>query len=153
MPLVSVVLSFRNEAAVLDELIARLTKALESAQVAHELIFVNDASTDASLDLLLINPGPAHEAYQGLQQHTTAIEPPIWAGLTQPSSVAEDTPCASSTRTPSDSRPHTSPKWSLPNQSAWSPSSPTAIIRRHPRRSCRPQERLRLPFVRDCRNK
>lgn len=52
MPSVSVVLSFRNEAAVLDELIARLTTALASAHVSHELIFVNDASTDGSLELL-----------------------------------------------------------------------------------------------------
>jgi dolichol-phosphate mannosyltransferase len=52
MPIVSVVLSFRNEAPVLDELIARLTRALESSHVGHELIFVNDASSDGSLDIL-----------------------------------------------------------------------------------------------------
>lgn len=33
------------------------------------------------LDLLLVNPGPADEAYQGLKQHAAAIEPPVWAGL------------------------------------------------------------------------
>jgi dolichol-phosphate mannosyltransferase len=51
-PLVSVVLSFRNEAEVIPELIERLTKSLGDAGVEHELIFVNDASTDASLALL-----------------------------------------------------------------------------------------------------
>jgi radical SAM superfamily enzyme YgiQ (UPF0313 family) len=34
-----------------------------------------------ALDLLLVNPGPAEEAYQGLRQQAAAIEPPIWAGL------------------------------------------------------------------------
>jgi dolichol-phosphate mannosyltransferase len=51
-PLVSVVLSFRNEESVIQELIARLQQALRSAGVAYELIFVNDASTDGSLALL-----------------------------------------------------------------------------------------------------
>jgi dolichol-phosphate mannosyltransferase len=46
------VLSFRNEAAVIPELIDRLTKALDGAAIAHELVFVNDASTDASLAIL-----------------------------------------------------------------------------------------------------
>jgi dolichol-phosphate mannosyltransferase len=51
-PLLSVVLSFRNEADVIPELIDRLTKALDGAAIDHELIFVNDASTDDSLALL-----------------------------------------------------------------------------------------------------
>ena len=51
-PLVSVVLSFRNEEGVIPELIARLQQALRGAGVAYELIFVNDASTDGSLGLL-----------------------------------------------------------------------------------------------------
>jgi dolichol-phosphate mannosyltransferase len=51
-PLVSVVLSFRNEESVIQELIARLQQALRSAGAAYELIFVNDASTDGSLALL-----------------------------------------------------------------------------------------------------
>ncbi len=52
-PLVSVVLSFRNEEEVLTELIARLQKVLSSLPLDHELIFVNDASTDGSLALLM----------------------------------------------------------------------------------------------------
>jgi dolichol-phosphate mannosyltransferase len=45
-----VVLSFRNEAAVIPELLRRTTAAL--AALDYELIFVNDASVDDSLGLL-----------------------------------------------------------------------------------------------------
>jgi glycosyltransferase involved in cell wall biosynthesis len=51
-PTLSVVLSFRNEAEVIPELIGRLAKALDGAGIPFELIFVNDASTDASLAIL-----------------------------------------------------------------------------------------------------
>jgi dolichol-phosphate mannosyltransferase len=51
-PLVSVVLSFRNEEGVIPELIARLQQALSGAGLAYELVFVNDASSDGSLALL-----------------------------------------------------------------------------------------------------
>jgi dolichol-phosphate mannosyltransferase len=50
--MVSVVLSFRNEEAVLPELILRLQRALRGASLEYELVFVNDASTDRSLALL-----------------------------------------------------------------------------------------------------
>jgi dolichol-phosphate mannosyltransferase len=50
--LVSVVLSFRNEEEVIPELIARLQAALRGASLDYELIFVNDASTDASRAVL-----------------------------------------------------------------------------------------------------
>jgi dolichol-phosphate mannosyltransferase len=49
----SVILSFRNEAEVIPELIERLQRMFRSQPVRYELIFVNDASTDNSLDLLL----------------------------------------------------------------------------------------------------
>lgn len=55
--LLSIVFSFRNEAEVLPELI-RQTREVLSGEVqkgvlrGYELIFVNDASTDASLDIL-----------------------------------------------------------------------------------------------------
>jgi len=52
MALISVVLSFRNEAPLIPELIARVTGALAQTDCAHELIFVNDASTDQSLEIL-----------------------------------------------------------------------------------------------------
>jgi glycosyltransferase involved in cell wall biosynthesis len=50
--LVSIVLSFRNEAASIPELLDRLTRTLSQAAVRYELIFVDDASTDESLALL-----------------------------------------------------------------------------------------------------
>ena len=51
-PVVSVVLSFRNEAEVLPELLRRLTNVLASLRADYEVIFVNDASVDGSLALL-----------------------------------------------------------------------------------------------------
>ena len=51
--LISVVLSFRNEAEVLPELINRLEKVLNGLSVEYELIFVNDASSDNSKELLI----------------------------------------------------------------------------------------------------
>ena len=51
-PLVSVILSFRNEAEVIPELIARLQAALGPLPLDYELVFVNDDSTDGSRALL-----------------------------------------------------------------------------------------------------
>jgi len=53
MPLVSVVLSFRNEAENIPVLVARLTAMFAGQGVDYELIFVNDASTDRSLEVLV----------------------------------------------------------------------------------------------------
>lgn len=50
--LLSVVLSFRNEAEVIPELIDRLDEAITGAGLDYELIFVNDASTDRSRAIL-----------------------------------------------------------------------------------------------------
>lgn len=50
--MISVVLSFRNEEENISELVSRLQKALASTGMDHELIFVNDASTDGSLEIL-----------------------------------------------------------------------------------------------------
>lgn len=50
--MLSVVLSFRNEAETLPELLRRLRTSLESLSLPFELVFVNDASTDDSLRLL-----------------------------------------------------------------------------------------------------
>jgi glycosyltransferase involved in cell wall biosynthesis len=49
---VTVVLSFFNEADVIPELVARLRAAFKRAGVRHELLFVNDASTDNSIEVL-----------------------------------------------------------------------------------------------------
>jgi dolichol-phosphate mannosyltransferase len=53
IPLVSVVLSFRNEAENIPTLIARLVAMFASQDVEYELLFVNDASTDHSVSILL----------------------------------------------------------------------------------------------------
>jgi len=50
--LLSVIFSFRNEEEVLPELIGRLHKTLDPLDIEYELIFVNDDSTDGSLELL-----------------------------------------------------------------------------------------------------
>jgi dolichol-phosphate mannosyltransferase len=52
-PLISVVLSFRNEADNIPVLIQRLETMFAAENVDYEVVFVNDASTDASLSLLL----------------------------------------------------------------------------------------------------
>ena len=51
--LVSVVFSFKNEEAVIPELIRRLEATFSKVDFDYEIIFINDASTDASLELLL----------------------------------------------------------------------------------------------------
>jgi len=52
-PLISVVLSFRNEAGNIAALVDRLDAMFSREDVQYELVFVNDASTDDSLRLLL----------------------------------------------------------------------------------------------------
>lgn len=51
-PLVSVVFSFRNEAENLPTLVARLDGMFASQPLSYELIFVNDASNDRSVEVL-----------------------------------------------------------------------------------------------------
>ena len=51
-PLVSIVFSFRNEEEVLPELIQRLQSVAARLPVDCEFVFVNDASTDRSLQVL-----------------------------------------------------------------------------------------------------
>jgi dolichol-phosphate mannosyltransferase len=48
----SVVFSFRNEAAVLNELANRVIRSIDTIGCDYELIFVNDDSTDRSLEIL-----------------------------------------------------------------------------------------------------
>ncbi|MDD3643095.1 MAG: glycosyltransferase family 2 protein [Candidatus Krumholzibacteria bacterium] len=49
---VSVVIPLYNEERSLDELYRRLTAVLEGAAARHELIFVDDGSTDGSLEII-----------------------------------------------------------------------------------------------------
>lgn len=51
--LLSVVFSFKNEEPVLPELIRRIEAVLTKIDFEYELVFVNDASSDASLEVLL----------------------------------------------------------------------------------------------------
>src|SRR5438105_9571360 len=51
-PLISVVLSFRNEADNIPTLVSRLDAMFAGRSLDYELLFVNDASTDASLSIL-----------------------------------------------------------------------------------------------------
>ena len=51
--IISVILSFLNEEDVLPELIRRVVGVLSNEPEDYEIIFVNDNSSDASLDLLL----------------------------------------------------------------------------------------------------
>jgi len=51
--LISIVLSFRNEQETIPELIERLHNSLRPLNIEYEFIFVNDASTDNSLGILL----------------------------------------------------------------------------------------------------
>lgn len=51
--LISIVLSFRNEEENIPELISRLHKSLKTTGCGYEFIFVNDDSTDNSLQLLM----------------------------------------------------------------------------------------------------
>lgn len=53
LPIVSVVLSFRNEAENIATLVSRLDTMFAGQDVQYELVFVNDASTDDSLAILL----------------------------------------------------------------------------------------------------
>lgn len=52
MIFLSIVFSFRNEEKVLDELLRRTRNALDMPDIEYELIFVNDDSSDNSLDML-----------------------------------------------------------------------------------------------------
>src|SRR5262245_54075488 len=51
--LVSVVFSFRNERQNIPALVRRITAMFAAEEVDYELIFVNDASTDGSLESLV----------------------------------------------------------------------------------------------------
>jgi glycosyltransferase involved in cell wall biosynthesis len=50
--IISLVFSFRNEAQNIPELIRRVSAALKITNFGYELIFVNDCSTDNSIELL-----------------------------------------------------------------------------------------------------
>src|SRR5689334_9890466 len=49
---ISIVFSFFNEEDVLDELLTRVRKTFSTLEDEYECVFVNDASTDRSLEIL-----------------------------------------------------------------------------------------------------
>lgn len=51
-PLISLVFSFRNEEKILNALINRIAEVMDALPYPYEMIFVNDDSTDRSLDIL-----------------------------------------------------------------------------------------------------
>jgi glycosyltransferase involved in cell wall biosynthesis len=85
-PLLSVVLSFRNEADVLDELVRRLRDVLGGeVAVGHlhawELIFVNDASTDGS-EAILLKAAVGHDDIRMLTMtRPFGVSPCVMAGF------------------------------------------------------------------------
>ena len=85
-PLLSVVLSFYNEQAVLPALIGRLRTVLRSARdkgVIHdyELIFVNDNSTDASLDVLMHEFKTGHDLVIVNMSNNFGVSECVLAGM------------------------------------------------------------------------
>lgn len=85
-PGVSVVLSFFNEEEVLPELISRLRAVLGQQQLAgfiagYELIFVNDASTDRSLNILLTEAARAPDIRILNMSRNFGVSPCVLAGM------------------------------------------------------------------------
>lgn len=80
-PLISVVFSFRNEAGNIAELISRIEKAFSTEAEDYEAIFVNDDSTDESLNILI------HERERNPRIRIISMARPfgvyecMWAGM------------------------------------------------------------------------
>jgi len=80
-PLISVVLSFFNEENVIPELIRRLRKAFEGTDCDHELVFVNDASTDRSYQILVEAAGEQDDIRILTTSRNFGHMPCIYAGV------------------------------------------------------------------------
>jgi dolichol-phosphate mannosyltransferase len=85
-PLLSIVFSFRNEEDVLQELILRaravLTKEKEHNTIAGwELVFVNDASNDKSLEILLQHAQNTKDIKIITMSRIFGVAPCVMAGL------------------------------------------------------------------------
>jgi glycosyltransferase involved in cell wall biosynthesis len=84
--LLSVVFSFRNEEEVLPELLRRTRAVLASekagGRIAHwELIFVNDASSDRSLEVLIKEAQGHHDITIITMSRTFGVGPCVVAGM------------------------------------------------------------------------
>lgn len=85
-PFLSIVFSFRNEEDVLPQLIARVRAVMAKALAAdlikgHELIFVNDASTDNSLAILLDHAKGQDDIKVINMSRTFGVAPCVMAGF------------------------------------------------------------------------
>ena len=85
-PFLSIVFSFRNEEDVLVELIRRTRAAMQDARHKglvknHELIFVNDASSDNSLVILLERDKGHNDIRIINMSRTFGVAPCVMAGL------------------------------------------------------------------------
>ena len=79
---VSVIISFRNEEEVIPELIKRLRRVFaKDFKGKYELIFVNDASTDRSLELLLEEKEKQNDVKIITMSRRFGIAPCIMAGM------------------------------------------------------------------------
>ena len=85
-PFLSAVFSFKNEEENLPELIRRMRSALEGERgkgfiSGYEMIFVNDASTDRSLDILTAEARDRHDIKVISMSRTFGVAPCVLAGL------------------------------------------------------------------------
>ena len=85
-PFLSIVFSFRNEEDVLTELIRRTRAAMEDTSRKglvkdHEMVFVNDASSDNSLVLLLEQDKGHNDIRIINMSRTFGVAPCVMAGL------------------------------------------------------------------------
>ena len=80
--LMSVVFSFRNEEEVLTELIKRIEAVLGSLDIQYKLIFVNDDSTDKSLEILREQANRNSKIVIINMSRRFGVTPCVLAGLT-----------------------------------------------------------------------
>lgn len=86
IPKLSVILSFFNEEEILPELIKRLRNVLrkeydEGRISGYELIFVNDASTDRSEDILLVEAKKYNDIKIITMSRNFGVSPCVLAGM------------------------------------------------------------------------
>lgn len=86
--MLSVIIPSYNEEKNIPLTAARLTQILTEAQIAHELIFVDDGSIDGTFAAI----EAAHERYPQVRgvkfSRNFGKEPAIMAGLAQPRGIA-----------------------------------------------------------------
>ena len=78
---ISVVFSFWNEEGNLEELIGRTVSTLEKSEVHFELIFVNDVSTDRSLEILTEHNSKDERIKVVNMSRNFGVNPCITAGM------------------------------------------------------------------------